>query len=54
MIYKVEITETYQRTVEIEAKEAVEAERLVRGSYRNGDVVLDADYFISAEIRLLD
>jgi hypothetical protein len=47
--FSVEITETLQRTIEIDAKDADEAESLVRAAYRNGDYILDADHFMGAE-----
>ena len=50
MKYEVEITETLQRSVEIEAASAEDAERLVRAAYRAGDIVLDAEDCMGVEI----
>ncbi|MBQ6142236.1 MAG: DpnD/PcfM family protein [Kiritimatiellae bacterium] len=41
MKYVVEITETLQRLVVVEAKDPEEAEREVSNMYRQGQVVLD-------------
>ena len=43
MKYEVEITETLQRTVEVEAASTEDAERQIRAAYRAGDIVLDAE-----------
>ena len=43
MRYEVEITETLQRSVEVEAASAEDAERQIRAAYRAGDIVLDAE-----------
>ena len=43
MKYEVEITETLQRTVEVEAASTEDAERQVRAAYRAGAIVLDAE-----------
>ena len=43
MKFKVEITETLQRIVEIEAASAEDAERQIRAAYRAGDIVLGAE-----------
>ncbi len=50
MKYEVEITETLQRIVEIEAASAEDAERKVRAAYRAGDIVLDAEDCADVEI----
>ncbi len=47
--FLVEITETLQRTVEVLAKDAGEAESLVRAAYRGGEYVLDTSHYIDAE-----
>lgn len=48
--YEVIITETLQKTVEIEAGCHVEAEDLVRAAWENGVHVLDADDFTGVDI----
>ena len=40
--WNVEITETLQTSVEIEAESAEDAEKQARNMYRRGDIVLDA------------
>ena len=50
MKYEVEITETLQRSVEIEAASAEDAKRQVRAAYRAGDIVLDAKDCAGVEI----
>lgn len=45
MNYKVEITETLQRVVEVEAEDAESAIAIARQHYRNEEIVLDeGDY----------
>lgn len=46
---KVTIKETLVRVVEVEASDAASAENEVRGAYRNGSIILDADDFIGVE-----
>ena len=48
--YSVEITETLQRTIEIEAENATQAYQAVNALYRNEDIVLDSNDFIDFEI----
>ena len=50
MKYEVEITETLQRVVEVEAASAEDAERQVRAAYLAGDIVLDAEDCADVEI----
>lgn len=52
--FTVEITETLQRQVEVEAEDAFEAEAIVREMYRNEEVVLDAEDYIDTEFKALD
>lgn len=47
--YKIEITETLQRVVEVEAESENEAMDLVKEQYRNCDIVLDSTDFIGNE-----
>ena len=46
MKWAVEITETLQTSVEIEAVSAEEAEKKARNMYRRGDIVLDASDYV--------
>ena len=52
--FKVTITETLKRTVEVEADDRYDAEQIVSDGWHNGeytlDNVLDADNFIDVEI----
>ena len=50
MKFKVEITETLQRTVEVEAASAEDAERQIRAAYLAGAIVLDAEDCMGVEI----
>ena len=43
MIYKVEITETLSRVVEVDAESREQAEMAVQEWYRSGYIVLDAE-----------
>lgn len=43
MKYTVEITETLQRKIEVEAENCGQAVNNVMNLYRNGDIVLTAD-----------
>ena len=47
--YLVTITETLEKTVEIEAKDRKEAEQIVSESWRKSDNILDADNFIGVD-----
>jgi len=47
--FKVTITETLKLTVEVEAKDPMEAEQLVSDNWRNEQYVLTADNFVGAE-----
>lgn len=47
--YKVTITETLEKEVEVEAKNQYEAEQTVRDEYNRSDHILDSDYFIGAD-----
>ena len=53
MKYKVEITETLQRILEVEAKEEAEAYQIVKDMYRNEEIVLSADDYIDIKIEVL-
>lgn len=41
--YPIEITETLQTVIYMEAENAREAEEMVREQYRDADIILDAD-----------
>lgn len=48
--FKIQITETLQRVIEVEANNYDEAEDKVNEDYRNGDIVLDYNDYKSTEI----
>ena len=48
--YSVEITETLQRTVEVEAENATDAYKKVNAMYCDEDIVLDSNDFIDFDI----
>lgn len=50
MKYKVEISESLQQMVEVEASTREEAERVALKRYRSGEIVLSADDFVSVEV----
>lgn len=52
--YKVEITETLQRTVEVKASSSGEAIEKVKELYRNEDIVLDYNDFMGNEFEIVD
>lgn len=52
--YRVRITETLEREIEVEAKTPKEAYEGVRNDYRCGDIVLDSDDFIGADFAVLN
>ena len=50
MKYRVEITETLSRTIEMDAKNEEAAVDMVRQMYRNCEIVLDASDYVETEI----
>lgn len=48
--YKVKITETLEKIVEVEAQNKTEAEQIVRAAWGNSEYVLDADDFARVNI----
>jgi hypothetical protein len=49
--YKVRITETLEKEVEIEANSRYEAERIAERNWQNADYILDADSFTGVKFR---
>lgn len=47
--YKVTITETLERVVEVEAEDYEEAVGIVEGAYRRGDIILVSDDYTGTE-----
>ena len=50
--YIVEITETLQKQIELEAETGTDAIAIVKQMYRNGNIVLSAEDYVDTEIRL--
>lgn len=51
MKYKVEITETLQKVIEIEAESLTKAIMKVAADYKYGEIVLDSMDFVGYEIK---
>ena len=47
--YKVKITETLEKVVEVEAEDRDEAEQIVSDAWHNSEYILDADNFTGVE-----
>ncbi len=47
--YEVTITETLQKTVEVEANSRQDAERLVEKNWNDSEYILDADSFVGVD-----
>ncbi len=54
MKFKVEITETLQRVVEVEAESKDEAVGIVHDKYRNEEIVLDESDFMGGDITIFE
>lgn len=54
MKFKVEITETLQKTIEVEADDRADAIILVRRKYRNEEIILDDTSYIDTEFHILE
>ena len=50
MRFAIQITETLQRVIEVEASSAEDAEMIVRRRYYSGDLLLDASDHVETEI----
>lgn len=51
--FKVEITETLQKQIDIEAETMNDAIKIARLKYRNSEIVLSAEDYIDTEIRVI-
>ena len=54
MKYKIEITETLQKTVEIEANNKNEAILKIKHLYKNEEVTLDDTSYIDTKFQVVD
>ena len=52
--YEIEITETMQKTVEVEAATPEDAYSKVREAWKNGGIILDADAFVDVSFGCAD
>lgn len=53
MKFEVQVTETLQKRVEVEAQSAEDAEAVVRRQYRVGEIVLDYADYIETEVSVV-
>ena len=51
--YTIEITETLQKQISVEANSYEEAERKVKEQYRNNDIILDSDDYIDTNYQCI-
>ena len=51
--FSVEITETLQKTIEVEANTREEAETLAYDQWRSSEHILDADNFTGVEFKVI-
>lgn len=54
MKYKIEFTETLQKTIEIETCSDVEALKLAKEKYYSEEIILDETNFIDVEINIIN
>ena len=54
MKVKVEITETLQKFIELEANGFEEALLIVKEKYKNSEIILDDSSYIDTEIKVVD
>lgn len=53
-IYKIEVTETLQRQIDIEANSKEEAERIAKQKYQNEEIVLSSDDYVDTSISVIE
>ena len=51
--FNIEITETLQRQIEIEAEDYDEAMKIIKERYRNGEIILDSNDYVDTDFRLI-
>lgn len=51
--FNIEITETLQRQIEIEAEDYDEAMKIIKDKYHNSEIVLDSNDYIDTDFRLI-
>lgn len=52
--FKIEITETFQKELIVEANTKEEAIEMIEKAYDNGNITLDYDNFIEKEVEYID
>ena len=53
-IFKIEITETLQKAIEVSASSLDEALEIIKNKYNNGEIVLDSNDYIDTVIEEYD
>ena len=53
-IFKIELTETYKKIIDVEASSVEEVLSITKKLYNDGGIVLDYDDFIGVEFQILD
>lgn len=53
-IFKIEITETLQKVIEVSASSLDEALEIIKNKYNNGEIVLDSNDYIDTVIEEYD
>jgi len=53
-IFKIEITETIQKVIEVSASSLDEALEIIKNKYNNGEIVLDSNDYIDTVIEEYD
>lgn len=54
MKYKIEITETLQKTIEIEADNTEDALSIVVRKYKDSEIILDDTSYIDTEFKVVE
>ena len=54
MKIKVEITETLQKTIEVETSNLEEVLLIVKQKYRNSEIILDETSYIDTEFKVVE
>ena len=54
VIYSIEITETLSKTITLEATDSDEALDMVKKSYDNADIIIDAESFVGVDFTIVE
>ena len=52
--YIIEITETLQKQIEVEANSKDDALRLVKSKYKNEEIILDSENYVSTNFNVIN